>query len=1021
MKLKNISLAALLVAGVGVTGCSKKPVTEPEKNEGNKTVVDRNGTDSNKTGKVITNPSLYPDLNNTVSNPQEAMDKINAYAKDHLVNLEPTLQDYVTAGIVGVTEDNLAAVNDDIAKAEGEYADTVTEIHSIVAKINLAMRRIEKYADDGSRTEPTVEDYTTAGVLDVNANDIVGLNRRVDALKGVDVDTVAEIHTLVVEVTNAMAKIKAYAKDSANSPAPTVADYVNAGVNNVIAHNLAIMNENVAKGGEALDTTAEIQAVADELPANVFITDANLALDIVSIKDTKHGLYIPGEINGTVTVKVPYTVTSDAVVSLQACNQTKKIDANTTENNESDLNVTFSYPEQHLRGAGTFDATITVANGVYIAKQLGLGATPLEVASFTYDLDDNASDQGTFTIRIIPGVVDRNFDVETNGKKEHRFVYLPVTNPKTGRTWLNNNLGADYANVDSSDYNPSQQATASNDYLAYGSLFEWGRKADGHELNIWHSDTYGTKKYGHTQTKSNNPSNPLYIGGDYDWRVNLDNTLWASESSANNVCPVGYRLPLDPNRADDGENEWYREIQTWSSKNQSGAINSVLKLPMSGYNWNDAIKAIGYETSYWFGSAKGSMGKGMSFYRHKVHSNANNAKTYGFNVRCIKDQTPAERSDSILLEIANEQSNHKSVITIAQLRAITPTLENINDDYESSYRTYIANADSNFFSSPATTREVQRMIDAANLNLQKVGSYNTAGFAIGVALSSDGTKAYVADEANGLVILNISNPSHPIKIGSYNTAGYARVVTLSSNGTKAYVADDDNGLVIVNISDPAHPTKLGSYNTAGVAWDVALSNDGTKAYVADEGNGLVILNISNPSHPTKIGSYNTAGYSKGITLSNDGTKAYIADDHVGLVIINISDPAHPTKLGTYNTSGLTIGVTLSSDGSKAYVADWSNGLVIVDISDPAHPTKLGSYNTAGYSQTVTLSSDGTKAYVADEENGLVIVDISDPAHPTKFRLYDIAGLTLDVTLSSDGSKAYIADAENGLVIVGGIK
>ena len=50
----------------------------------------------------------------------------------------------------------------------------------------------------------------------------------------------------------------------------------------------------------------------------------------------------------------------------------------------------------------------------------------------------------------------------------------------------------------------------------------------------------------------------------------------------NNVCPVGYRLPLDPNGANDGENEWYEETQTWSSKNKSGAINSVLKLPMSG-------------------------------------------------------------------------------------------------------------------------------------------------------------------------------------------------------------------------------------------------------------------------------------------------------------------------------------------------------------------------------------------------------------------------------------------------------
>ncbi len=113
-------------------------------------------------------------------------------------------------------------------------------------------------------------------------------------------------------------------------------------------------------------------------------------------------------------------------------------------------------------------------------------------------------------------ILDRSFFKKTNGVFEHRFVYLAVKNNTTGRKWLNNNLGADYANVDSSNYNASQQATASNDHLAYGSLFQWGRKADGHELINWTGNKSGTKKYGHTQTKSNNPSNSLYIIGSND-------------------------------------------------------------------------------------------------------------------------------------------------------------------------------------------------------------------------------------------------------------------------------------------------------------------------------------------------------------------------------------------------------------------------------------------------------------------------------------------------------------------------
>ena len=312
-------------------------------------------------------------------------------------------------------------------------------------------------------------------------------------------------------------------------------------------------------------------------------------------------------------------------------------------------------------------------------------------------------------------ILDRSFFKKTNGVFEHRFVYLAVENNTTGRTWLNNNLGAEHANVDSSHYSPSQQATSLNDYLAYGSLFQWGRKADGHELINWTGKKNGTKKYGHTSTKSNDPSNSLYIISSNDWRVTSDDTLWASESGKNNVCPVGYRLPLNPNGANDSENEFYIETQTWRTKDPSGAYRSVLKMPISGYrnHFNGNVKQIGAMASYWSGSPANTSAHSMDFYPDIVYPNEISPRTYGFNVRCIKDQTPAERSDSILLEIGNEHSKQKSVITIAQLKAITPALENINNNYESSYRAYIASAD-NSFSSPTTRDEVQRMIDEIN-------------------------------------------------------------------------------------------------------------------------------------------------------------------------------------------------------------------------------------------------------------------------------------------------------------------
>ena len=44
-----------------------------------------------------------------------------------------------------------------------------------------------------------------------------------------------------------------------------------------------------------------------------------------------------------------------------------------------------------------------------------------------------------------------------------------VTNPATGRTWMDRNLGA------------SRVATGNTDAEAYGDLYQWGRAADGHQ------------------------------------------------------------------------------------------------------------------------------------------------------------------------------------------------------------------------------------------------------------------------------------------------------------------------------------------------------------------------------------------------------------------------------------------------------------------------------------------------------------------------------------------------------------
>ena len=296
------------------------------------------------------------------------------------------------------------------------------------------------------------------------------------------------------------------------------------------------------------------------------------------------------------------------------------------------------------------------------------------------------------------------------------------------------------------------------------------------------------------------------------------------------------------------------------------------------------------------------------------------------------------------------------------------------------------------------------IIDISNpTNPVRVATYNTEGLVNGIYVS--GNYAYVADWDAGLQIIDISTPSAPSLAGSYNTSGRARGVHVSGN--YAYVADGSAGLQIIDISTPSSPSLAGSYDTSGYAYDVHVS--GNYAYVADVGAGLQIIDISTPSSPNLAGSYDTSGSAMGVHVS--GNYAYVADDDAGLQIIDISTPSAASLAGSYYTSGLAYGVHIS--GNYAYVADHTYGLQIIDVSTPSAPSLAGSYYTSDSAWGVHIS--GNYAYVADQTGGLKVIDISTPPSPSLAGSYDTSEWTRGVHVA--GNYACMADGYAGLKII----
>ncbi|WP_419740551.1 hypothetical protein [Ruegeria sp.] len=210
-----------------------------------------------------------------------ALGTIVAYADDQS-NTEPTVDTYTTAGVTGVTDANLAAVNARVAGADREGADTVAELDALVTLANgdvaaaaaaaTALGTIVAYADDQSNTEPTVDTYTTAGVAGVTDVNLAAVNARVAGVAREGADTVSELDALVTlangdvaaaaAAATALGAIADYADDDANNPAPTAATYATAGVTGVTDANLAAVNARVAGADrEGADTVAELDAL----------------------------------------------------------------------------------------------------------------------------------------------------------------------------------------------------------------------------------------------------------------------------------------------------------------------------------------------------------------------------------------------------------------------------------------------------------------------------------------------------------------------------------------------------------------------------------------------------------------------------------------------------------------------------------------------------------------------------------------------------------------------------------------
>ena len=266
---------------------------------------------------------------------------------------------------------------------------------------------------------------------------------------------------------------------------------------------------------------------------------------------------------------------------------------------------------------GTYSISI-VNNGVTFSGSGNYGAigaqsvvltasgTPTAVGSFNYAITSSPSFTFSRTATAVPST---------------------ITSTGTGRVWMDRNLGA------------TQAATSSTDYLAYGDLYQWGRKADGHQLMNWTSATAGspanagvsgTSSTATVTTNSINfiasGANPWYTGSN----PSLGN-LWQGVNGINNPCPSGFRLPTSA--------EVDLERSKFSTADAAGAF-TALKLQRMGYRsyFNGVLQNGGADGDYWTSTISGSNATILEFGTYSATPRMSGASvSLGYSVRCIQN------------------------------------------------------------------------------------------------------------------------------------------------------------------------------------------------------------------------------------------------------------------------------------------------------------------------------------------------------------------------------------------------
>jgi len=298
-------------------------------------------------------------------------------------------------------------------------------------------------------------------------------------------------------------------------------------------------------------------------------------------------------------------------------------------------------------------------------------------------------------------------------------------------------------------------------------------------------------------------------------------------------------------------------------------------------------------------------------------------------------------------------------------------------------------------------------------NLLYLDTYDTAGQARDVL--AEGSTVYVADGTAGLLVLDIDATNKLQKLGEWTLTGGGKAYSLAKKDNYLFIASRAEGVHVLDVTNPALPADVTTIATPSDATVVLL--DGNTLYVSATAD-FIAYDVTDPSAPVLISTLPTSSSNQHIAIK-DG-HAYVAAYNQGVSVIDIQDTANMSELGVTDTGFYANAIT--TNGDYLYVGGASESFDVYKIGKPpalksAGQVELPDTVVAATAEAAPFDFYAWKSFVfvADGDMGVRLVDVADAAVPYVVTSFDTDGETLSMTVT--GRHLLIADNTGGVVLV----